>query len=86
VQQFQPGQARPVNAEIGPVATTRNGQYMVDVSPSFAVPGAASLQLQVSAEGVTAEIPGGTLSLQLGVPPRDTARFDADLGLERDEC
>jgi hypothetical protein len=86
VDQNQPGQSRPVSAQVGPVATSRGGQYLVELSPSFAVPGAAMLQLRIQAQGITEDIPGGSVQLQLGVPPRDTARFDADLGLERNEC
>jgi hypothetical protein len=56
------------------------------VSPSFAVPGPADLQLRVTAGGLTQEITGGFLEFRLGVPPRDTTRFDADLGAERGSC
>jgi hypothetical protein len=86
VQQDQPEQARPVDSRIGPVTTSRGGEYVVEVAPSFAVPGAATVELRVTADGVTQDIPGGTLELQLGVPPRDTTRFDADLGLELQQC
>ena len=86
LQQAQPGQARPVDARIGPVITTRDGRYLIELSPAFAVPGAASVQLRITADGATQDIPGRTLELQLGVPPRDTVRFDADVGVERDEC
>jgi hypothetical protein len=44
------------------------------------------MQLEVTANGATEEIPGGTLELHLGAPPRDTTRFDADLGAERGTC
>lgn len=86
LQQDQPGQARPVDARIGPVTTIRDGRYLVELSPAFAVPGAASVQLRITADGITQDIPGRTLELRLGVPPRDTARFDADVGVEREEC
>jgi hypothetical protein len=86
LQQDQPGQARPVDARIGPVSTTRDGRYLVEISPAFAVPGAVSVQLRITADGITQEIPGRTLELRLGVPPRDTVRFDADIGVERKEC
>ena len=86
VQQDQPGQARPVDARIGPVTTSRAGEYVVEVAPSFAVPGAATVQLRVTADGITQDIPGRTLELGLGVPPRDTTRFDADLGVEQQQC
>jgi len=86
VQQNQPEQSRPVDSRIGPVTTGRNGQYLVDVGPSFAVPGPASMQLRVTSGGSSQEIPGGTLELRMGTPPSDTTRFDADLGAERGAC
>jgi hypothetical protein len=86
VQQNRVEQVRPVNARIGPVTTTGEGTYLIEVSPPFAVPGPASMQLQVTANGVTRQIPGGTLELRLGHPARDTTRFDADLGTERGVC
>ena len=86
VQQDVSEQVRPVHARIGPVTSTRDGSFFFDVSPSFAVPGPASMSLVVTAGGMTHQIPGGTLELRLGVPARDTARFDADLGSERGSC
>lgn len=86
VQQDEPGQARPVDANIGPVTTSREGRYIVEVGPAFAVPGPASVQLRVTVSGVSQEIPGGTLELRLGRPARDTTRLDADLGAERGMC
>lgn len=86
VQQDQPEQARPVDARIGPVMTSRDGEYLVSVAPAFAVPGLASVQLRVTADGITQEIPVGALELRLGLPARDTTRFDADLGLELRQC
>jgi hypothetical protein len=86
VQQDLEEQARPVNIRSGPVTTGRDGGYFMDVSPSFAVPGPASMLLLVTTEGRTHQIDGGTLELRLGVPARDTARFDADLGSERGSC
>jgi hypothetical protein len=86
VQQDQPEQARPVDARIGPVTTSRGGEYLVEVAPAFAVPGQATVQLRVTADGITQDIPGGALELQLGLPARDTTRFDADLGLELRQC
>jgi hypothetical protein len=86
VQQDQPGQARPVDARIGPVTTSGEGRYLIEVAPAFAVPGPAGVQLWVTAGGVTREIPGGTLKLRLGLPARDTIRLDADLGREREAC
>jgi hypothetical protein len=86
LQQDQPGQARPVDSRSGPVITNRDGTYLIELSPPFAVPGSASVQLRVSSDGVIEEIPGRTLELRLGVPARDTTRFDVDLGVERREC
>jgi hypothetical protein len=86
IEQDQPGQARAVDARIGPVTTSRDGSYLVEVAPAFAVPGPASVQLQVTAAGVMREIPAGTLQLRLGQPARDTTRIDLDIGLEREVC
>ena len=86
VQQDLQEQARPVDTQIGPVTTTRDGAYAFDISPSFAVPGAARMQLQVTTGGMTDEIEGGTLEFRMGSPPRDTARFDVDLGNQRRAC
>jgi hypothetical protein len=79
-------QSRPVDTRIGPGTTSPDGGFFFEVSPSFAVPGAASMQLQVTVDGITDTIAGGTLEFRLGAPPRDTARFDADLGAERGSC
>jgi hypothetical protein len=86
VQQDRPEQVRPVDTEVGPVTTSRRGQYIVEVAPSFAVPGPASVELRVTALGVATEIPGGTVELRLGRPARDTVRLDADIGQERRQC
>ena len=86
VQQDQPEQSRPVDARIGPVTTSHGGEYVVEVAPAFAVPGSANVQLSVTADGVTQDIPGTTLELRLGLPPRDTTRFDVDLGVELRQC
>jgi hypothetical protein len=86
VQQNRPEQNRPVDSRIGPVVTTRDGQYIMDVGPSFAVPGPASMEMEVTSRGVTDSIPGGTLELRMGLPPNDTTRFDADLGAEHGSC
>jgi hypothetical protein len=86
VQQDEPEQARPVDSRTGPVTTNRQGKYLVEVGPAFAVPGPANVQLRVTAGGVTQEIPGGTLEFRLGLPARDTLRLDADLGQERGVC
>jgi hypothetical protein len=86
VQQDQPEQARPVDVELGPVSTVRDGSYLVEVSPSFAVPGSARVQLRVTGAGVNLELTGFSLELSLGIPPRDTVRIDADLGAHRGSC
>ena len=86
VQQDLQEQARPVDTRIGPVTTTHNGAYAFGISPSFAVPGPASMQLQVTTGGVTDEIEGGTLEFRMGTPARDTARFDVDLANRRRAC
>jgi hypothetical protein len=86
IQQDVSGQARPVDARVGPVVTTRQGSYLIEVSPAFAVPGAATIQLRITAAGVTQELSGGTLELRLGLPARDTTRLDADIGIERRTC
>jgi hypothetical protein len=86
VQQDQNEQARPVNTQFGPQTTGRRGEFLFDVSPSFAVPGGASMQLEVTAAGVSYEFDGGTLEFHLGAPPRDTARFDVDLQAEPGTC
>ena len=79
-------QTRPVDARIGPHTTSPDGGFFFEVSPPFAVPGGASMQLQVTVDGVTDTIAGGTLEFRLGSPPRDTSRFDANLGAERGTC
>jgi len=86
VQQDLQGQARPVDTQIGPVTTTQDGAYVFHISPSFAVPGQASMQLEVTTGGTTEEIEGGTLEFRMGAPARDTARFDVDLGNRRRAC
>src|SRR5438874_1708761 len=48
VQQDEPEQVRPVDAQIGPVTTSREGTYVVEVGPAFAVPGSASVDLRVT--------------------------------------
>jgi hypothetical protein len=87
VQQDEPEQARPVDARIGPVVTSSQGKYLVEVGPAFAIPGQASVQLRVTPEsGTTQEISAGTLQLRIGWPARDTARVNVDLGEERGAC
>ena len=85
VQQNEQDQARPVDVEIGPVTTGRDGRYAVEISPPFAVPGPAQIQLQ-TVNGITIELAGPQLSFSLGLPPRDTLRFDADVGSHRGSC
>ena len=80
LQQPKPGQTRPVNARIGPVTTDRQGEYLVEVGPAFALPGPALVRLRVTPPGgPTLELPGGVLELSLGSPARDTTRIDAEL-------
>jgi hypothetical protein len=86
VRQDQSGQARPVDDLIGPVTASRDGQYFVEVGPAFAIPGPATVTLRLTAGGAMQEIPGFTLELSMGMPPRDTVRLDADLGVERGVC
>ncbi|HEY9016073.1 MAG TPA: hypothetical protein VIM84_13550, partial [Gemmatimonadales bacterium] len=78
------GQSRPVDARIGPITTDREGRYLTEVSPSFAVPGQANVELHAATSGEL--LTGGTLLFTLGVPPKDTVRLDADVGLERGSC
>jgi hypothetical protein len=86
VQQDEPEQARPVDVELGPVSTDRDGSYVVEVAPPFAVPGAARVQLRVAGAGVNLQLAGLSLNFSLSIPPRDTARIDADLGTHRGSC
>ena len=86
VWQDQPGQARSVDTQIGPVTTSRDGSYLVEIGPAFAVPGPATVQIGVSGAASEADITGGTLQLSLGHPARDTLRLDADLGARNNRC
>jgi hypothetical protein len=87
VQQDQPGQARPVDARIGPVTTSGEGRYLIEVAPAFAVPGRASVELRVTPEaGATQQLAVGTLELRIGRPAQDTTRINVDLGEERGAC
>jgi hypothetical protein len=86
MQQAQAGQARPVDARIGPVTTTREGRYLIELAPAFGIPGAASVQLRITSGGSVLDIPGRTLELRVGVPASDTTRLDADLGVELRQC
>jgi hypothetical protein len=86
VQQDLQAQTRPVDTRVGPVTTSHDGGYAFEISPSFAVPGPASMQLEVTAGGTTDVIEGHTLEFRMGSPARDTARFDVDLGNRRGVC
>jgi hypothetical protein len=85
VQQDEPYQTRPVDAHVGPVTTSRDGRYVVEVGPSFAVPGRALVQL-VSVNGTIIDLVGPDLHFAMGVPPKDTLRLDADVGAHRGSC
>jgi hypothetical protein len=87
VQQAERGQARPVDTRTGPAVTDRRGEYRMEIAPAFAVPGPASVRLLVTPPGGPArELPGGTVELGLGEPPRDTLRIDLDLGVAPGVC
>ena len=86
VSQHRPDQAHPVVVQIGPVTTGRDGSYLVEIGPAFAVPGPATVQLGVSGTGSGSDIAGGTLQFALGQPARDTLRLDADLGARNNRC
>ncbi|HEX6432601.1 MAG TPA: hypothetical protein VFZ87_00090 [Gemmatimonadales bacterium] len=85
VQQNEPGQSRPVDVEIRPATTSRDGRYLVEVSPAFAVPGPARIQLR-TINGVSLELTGPNLQFNLGSPAQDTLRFDADLRVHLGTC
>jgi len=86
VQQNESGQARPVDAELGPVTTDVHGTYSLEVAPGFAVPGAALVRLRVRPPGGDArEFPDRTIQLSLG-QALDTLRLDADLGTATGRC
>jgi hypothetical protein len=84
VQQAAVGQARPVDTQIGPVTTDRGGHYLAEVAPAFAIPGPATVQLQVN--GALQEQAGATVQMTLGEPPRDTLHLSADVGLAARTC
>jgi hypothetical protein len=87
VRQAEPGQAQPVDTEIGPETTDRRGEYLLEVAPPFAVPGPAVVHLRVVPPGgALQELPGRILELGLGRPARDTLRLDADLGIAARVC
>jgi hypothetical protein len=85
VQQDRPEQAHPVDAHIGPFTGNRDGSYLVEVGPSFAVPGPATVQLEVASAGMDS-VAQGTLQFTLGTPAHDTLRLDADLGIQSMSC
>jgi hypothetical protein len=87
VRQAEPGQAQPVDTQIGPATTDRRGEYLLEVAPPFAVPGPAVVHLRVRRPGGDVqELPGRVLELGLGTPARDTLRFDVDLGTAARVC
>jgi hypothetical protein len=87
VRQSESGQARPVDQRIGPVATDGRGGYQVEIEPAFAVPGPATVGLELTlAGGAPRELAGAILDLELGTPPRDTLRLDVDAGLAAGGC
>jgi hypothetical protein len=85
VQQNRPEQAHPVDARIGPFTGNRDGSYLVEVGPSFAVPGPATVQLEVTSARMDS-VAMGTLQFTLGTPAHDSLRLDADLGLQHGSC
>ena len=79
VDQEDIGQVRPVHTEVGPVTSDARGRYALEVSPAFAVPGPAVVQLRVIPPGGDVhELPERTMRLSLG-EVEDTLRLDADL-------
>ncbi|HET7471147.1 MAG TPA: hypothetical protein VFJ81_15805 [Gemmatimonadales bacterium] len=87
LRQDQSGQARPVDQRVGPVVTDAHGRYAVELEPAFAVPGPATVALEVTlASGAPRELSGATIELRLGTPPPDTLRLDADVGLAAGGC
>jgi hypothetical protein len=86
VRQDLEDQARPVDARVGPVITSRNGSYLAEIGPPFAVPGRAGVQATVTAAGITVEREEAVLQFTLGTPARDTLRIDIDLAVHRGFC
>jgi hypothetical protein len=87
VRQDDVGQARPVDTQIGPVTTDGGGRYLVTISPSFAIPGPATVELQVTPPGGAVQgLTGATVQMALGEPPRDTLHLSADVGLATRAC
>jgi hypothetical protein len=85
VQQHRPEQARPVDSRIGPITGNRDGSYLVEITPSFAVPGPATVQLDVASAGID-RVAQGTLLFTLGTPAKDTLRLDGDIGIQHGSC
>ena len=85
VRQDRPEQAHPVDTRIGPFTGNRDGSYLVEVGPSFAVPGPATIQLEVTSARMDS-VALGTLQFTLGTPAHDTLRLDADLGIHHGSC
>ena len=87
VEQAESGQARPVDTRIGPVTTDRQGQYLIEAAPAFAVPGPALVRLEVTPPGGSLqELPADTVEFSLGQPARDTLRLNADPGTAAGHC
>jgi hypothetical protein len=86
VRQDLADQARPVDARVGPVTTGRDGRYLAEIGPAFAVPGRAGVQLKVTASGITVKREEAQLQFTLGTPARDTLRIDTDLAIHRGFC
>jgi hypothetical protein len=85
VQQDRPEQAHPVDARIGPFTGNPDGSYLIEVGPSFAVPGPATVQLEVTSARMDS-VALGTLNFTLGTPAHDSLRLDADLGAVLESC
>ncbi len=86
VEQNHAEQARPVAVRIGPFTGNRNGSYLLEVGPAFAVPGPAHVALLMTSPAGPDTVAQGTLEFAMGTPARDTLRLDADLGLQRGSC
>ena len=85
VQQDRPEQAYPVDSRIGPFTGNPDGSYRVELGPSFAVPGPATVQLEVTSARMDS-VAQGTLNFTLGTPAHDSLRLDADLGVQHGSC
>jgi hypothetical protein len=87
VRQDDMGQARPVDTQVGPVSTDGGGRYLATISPAFAIPGPATVELQVTPQGGEPQaLTGATVEMALGEPPRDTLHLSADVGLATRAC